>query len=118
MASSYLDLQPLYGRSKEDTRKIRTFNRGLIHGDFFADVRMTSQLPGVAALLVLFSRNHNFIARVLFDLNEDDRFSTARFTPAEIDERLFQTARLINCGCYINLILHDYIRMIFGLQYL
>lgn len=47
LASSYLDLQPLYGRSKEEMNKIRTFKQGEIRPDFFSDIRISFQLPGL-----------------------------------------------------------------------
>lgn len=55
---------------------------------------------GVGALLVVFSRNHNFIARKLLELNENGRFTVGPglMTEAEQDEALFQTARLVNGG--------------------
>jgi len=114
-ASSYLDLQVLYGRTKEEVDAIRTFKNGLIHPDFFANWRLSLQLPGIAVLVVLFSRNHNYIAHKLAQLNEDGRFTPENYSEAYLDEKLFQTARLINCGCYINVIIHDYLRSILGL---
>lgn len=114
-ASSYLDLQPLYGRSEAELKKVRSYKDGKLWDDYFADVRISGQLPGVAVLLILFSRNHNFIAEQILELNENNRFSRRKYTEEEIDERVFQTARLINLGCYMNLIVHDYIRTILGL---
>ena len=58
---------------------------------------------GVGALLVVFSRNHNFIAKKLLEINENDRFTLGPglMTEAEQDEALFQTARLVNGGWYV-----------------
>jgi hypothetical protein len=114
-ASSYVDLQPLYGLNEEDQRKIRTFKDGKIHPDFFTDTRIAFQLPAVGALLVLFSRNHNFIAEKLKQVNEDDKFSPTKYMPDYLDEKLFQTARLINGCCLVNLVVSDYVRTILGL---
>lgn len=72
----------------------------------------------MAILLVLFSRNHNWIAKALLRLNEKDKFNADKYSPEYLDEKVFQTARLINCGCYMNIITHDYIHNILGLSYL
>jgi hypothetical protein len=60
----------------------------------------TNPSSGVGALLVVFSRNHNFIAQKLLEINENGRFTVGsdNLTSAEQDEQLFQTARLINGG--------------------
>jgi hypothetical protein len=54
----------------------------------------------VGALLILFNRNHNYIARQLLDINENSRFTYGQgellATEEEQDEELFQTARLVN----------------------
>jgi hypothetical protein len=59
-------------------------------------------LLGVAALLVIFSRNHNYVAEKLLAINENGRFSFGPGKPLateqDLDEELFQTARLINTG--------------------
>ncbi|RHZ71228.1 hypothetical protein Glove_261g78 [Diversispora epigaea] len=108
--SSYLDLTPLYGNSKISAMQqpIRTFQDGLLKPDTFADSRILLQPPGVGAMLILFSRNHNYIAGELLKKNPD-RFSNS-------DEDLFQTARLINCGYYLKIVIHNYIRTILGLD--
>jgi linoleate 10R-lipoxygenase len=59
-SSSYLDLSPLYGNSKEAVNSVRKFDgTGKIHNDVFADSRLIYMPPAVCALLVIFSRNHN-----------------------------------------------------------
>ncbi|KAK9711996.1 hypothetical protein K7432_007431 [Basidiobolus ranarum] len=113
-ATSYADLSVLYGDSKADQWLIRTGKKGLIKPDSFADKRVTFLIPGVAALLIVFSRNHNFIAQKLLEFNQDNRFNASRGEEAQ-DELLFQTARLVNGACYANLILHNYVRCILGL---
>ena len=59
---------------------------------------------GVGAMVVLFSRNHNYIATQLLEKNEGGRFSygpgKALATEKDQDEELFQTARLINNAWY------------------
>jgi linoleate 8R-lipoxygenase/9,12-octadecadienoate 8-hydroperoxide 8R-isomerase len=120
LSSSYLDLTPLYGSNDKQLNSIRTFKSGLLKPDTFADSRILLQPPGVSALLILFSRNHNYIAQTLLEKNELGRFSVKNPNDPEQlkkqDEDLFQTARLINCGFYINIILHNYLRTILGLD--
>ncbi len=119
--SSYLDLAPLYGSSIEDQNKIRTFKDGLLKPDTFSENRVLGFPPGVAAVLVCFNRYHNYVAMQLKTINEGGRF----YVPASLDdtkairtldEDLFQTARLVTCGLYINCILIDYVRTILNLN--
>ncbi|KAI8982647.1 heme peroxidase [Pilobolus umbonatus] len=118
MTTSYVDLSPLYGFDREGQESIREMRLGLIKPDQWVDKRLVIQPSGVASLLVMFSRNHNFIAKKLLEINENGRFSLGpgqRFkTSIEQDEELFQTARLINTGCYANIVIHEYLRTILG----
>ncbi|KAI7908310.1 heme peroxidase [Cokeromyces recurvatus] len=118
LTTSYLDLSSLYGYSRADQESIRQMNQGLLKPDQWFDKRLVIQPAGVAALMVVFSRNHNYIAKKLLEINENKRFSYGPGqllkTKEEQDEVLFQTARLINNGCYLNIIIHDYIRTIIG----
>ncbi|CAG8688651.1 14198_t:CDS:2, partial [Racocetra persica] len=103
--SSYLDLAPLYGSNHKQQNSVRTFKNGQLKPDTFADSRILLQPPGVGSMLILFSRNHNYIAEQLKQQNK-----------LRLDEDLFQTARLINCGYYMKIILHNYLRTILGLD--
>ncbi|KAL8897030.1 MAG: hypothetical protein Q9207_007419, partial [Kuettlingeria erythrocarpa] len=115
--SSYLDLSPLYGRNQEVQDTVRTFEDGKLKPDTFAEERLLGQPPGVCVMLVMYSRFHNYAAENIAAINEDGRFTK----PAEGDPNydakmkkrdndLFQTARLITNGMYVNISLHDYIR--------
>lgn len=112
--TSYLDLSPLYGTTKQLQDSVRTGKNGLLKPDQFADIRFWLQPAGITALIVLFNRNHNYLADNLLRLNENTRFST--LNEKERDEALFQTARLINERTYVNIILHDYLRVILGIN--
>ncbi|KAF8677681.1 heme peroxidase [Rhizoctonia solani] len=195
--SSYLDLSPLYGHSFEAQNKVRRNDgTGRLHEDVFAENRLLLMPPAVSALLVMFCRNHNYIATKLLQINENRTFkdpeklkdlpvvnpektgtwggpsesgspqdqgnnagggkhgkdwtdvsmtdsilsqgataSTAYTTPAasrflgldnqasrkprtpleEQDHVIFNTARLINCGFFMHIIISDYIGAILGL---
>ncbi|CAI2176174.1 903_t:CDS:2 [Funneliformis geosporum] len=119
-SSSYLDLSPLYGRNLDEQMRVRQGRLGLLKPDTFSDLRIILQPPGVCCLLVLFSRNHNYIAKRLLQINENGRFSVKDPNdPEELkiqDENLFQTARLVNGGLYLHTILHDYLHTILGLN--
>ncbi|KAK8107197.1 linoleate diol synthase [Apiospora kogelbergensis] len=123
--SSYLDLSPLYGCNQEEQNEIRTFKDGLIKPDSFSDKRILGFPPGVSCLVIMFNRFHNHVATNLALINENGRFSK----PSESlqgdkkeaarlkrDNDLFQTARLITCGLYFNVILRDYVRTILNLS--
>lgn len=120
--SSYLDLAPLYGSSLKDQLEIRTMKEGKIKPDTFHEKRLLGQPAGVNVILVLYSRFHNYVADILLKINENGRFTLA--TPpnatdvdkakaiAKQDHDLFNVARLITGGLYINISLHDYLRAI------
>ncbi|PHH80855.1 hypothetical protein CDD80_6414 [Ophiocordyceps camponoti-rufipedis] len=122
MTSSYLDLAPLYGSSLADQLEIRTMKLGKLKPDTFHEKRLLGQPAGVSVLLVLYSRFHNYVCDVLLQINENGRFglacspeSSAReraVALAKQDHDLFNTARLIVGGLYINISIHDYLRAI------
>jgi hypothetical protein len=81
----------------------------------------------VSALLICFNRFHNHIAEQLALINEGGRFDVPSTTTepskesresllANRDNNLFQTARLVTSGLYVQIILNDYIRTILNLQ--
>jgi Animal haem peroxidase len=124
--SSYLDLSPLYGNSDDldsdgCVGKVRTYQDGKLKPDTINESRVYGLPPGVAVLLICFNRFHNYVASQLKEINEGNRFSPRPHQSKEeaekrVDEDLFQTARLITCGLYVNIILHDYVRTILNLQ--
>ena len=83
--------------------KVRTGKRGTLYPDTFHEKRLIEQPPGVNVMLVMYSRFHNYVADVLFKINEKNRFPPppagldATQTEAwekKLDEDIFQTARL------------------------
>ncbi|KIV87049.1 hypothetical protein PV11_02620 [Exophiala sideris] len=119
--SSYLDLAPLYGSSDNDQKKIRTFKDGLLKPDTFSENRILGFPPGVCALVICFNRFHNYVAMQLKEINEGGRFQIPKDENdtkaiAKLDNDLFQTARLVTCGLYVNIILNDYVRTILNLN--
>ncbi|KAF5138262.1 Psi-producing oxygenase A [Metarhizium anisopliae] len=120
--SSYLDLAPLYGSSLKDQLEIRTMKEGKLKPDTFHEKRLLGQPAGVNVMLVLYSRFHNYVADILLKINENGRFTLAcppNASPedkaravAKQDHDIFNTARLIVGGLYVNISLHDYLRAI------
>lgn len=124
-SSSYLDLSPLYGSTKEALDSVRTFQDGMLKADTFADRRLAGNPPGVCIILVMFNRFHNYIAGNLAAINEGNKYAkpppnlseeAAAAAWKKYDEDLFQTARLITSGLYINITLIDYVRNIINLN--
>ncbi|KAG9119113.1 hypothetical protein FRC07_006027 [Ceratobasidium sp. 392] len=188
--SSYLDLSPLYGHDLEAQMKVRRNDgTGRLYEDVFAENRLLFLPPAASALLVMFSRNHNYIVQKLYQINErgtfkdpeelkkmsppspksdnihinghgharydssstnateqsmvgsmfsvrsdgtaitsptgstflgtgknDVNYSEKKRSPLEEqDHILFNTARLINCGFFMNIIVSDYLGAILGL---
>ncbi|VBB80807.1 Putative linoleate diol synthase with cytochrome P450 domain [Podospora comata] len=123
--SSYLDLSPLYGSNQDMQDTIRTFKDGKIKPDCFADKRLLGMPPGVGVFLIMFNRVHNHVAENLARINEDGRFSPPNpnlegekkeAAWKKYDNDLFQHARLITSGLYINITLLDYVRNIVNLN--
>ncbi|KAM7205146.1 hem peroxidase [Naviculisporaceae sp. PSN 640] len=123
--SSYLDLSPLYGSNQPMQDTIRTFKDGKLKPDAFADKRLLGMPPGVGVLLIMFNRFHNYTCEKLAAINEDGKFTKpaanlegdkAEAAWKKYDEDLFQTARLITSGLYINITLLDYVRNIVNLN--
>ncbi|KAK7949013.1 fatty acid oxygenase [Apiospora aurea] len=123
--SSYLDLSPLYGRNQEEQNTMRTFKNGLIKPDTFAEKRILGFPPGVSCLVIMFNRFHNYVATNLAMINENGRFNVPADSLQEDkkkaahlkrDNDLFQTARLVTCGLYFNIVLRDYVRTILNLN--
>ncbi|PIL31281.1 cytochrome P450 [Ganoderma sinense ZZ0214-1] len=119
--SSYLDLSILYGtnQKEQDTVRDKAQGRGLLYPDAFAEDRLIFVPPASSALLVLFSRNHNYIAEMLLKLNERGNWSDPPPADADMrarqDEEIFQTARLVNCGHFMATIFGDYVAGFLGL---
>ena len=125
--SSYLDLSPLYGKDAEAQSAVRTFKDGLLKRDTFAEHRLLNQPPGVCIYLIMYNRFHNYVAQQLKEINENGKFGRPDFygkldkddqakVEQKIDEDLFQTARLITCGLYIQIAIHDYLRVLMGIH--
>ena len=104
--SSYLDLAPLYGSNQKEQNRVRLGRDGLLKPDTFHEDRLLGQPPGVNVLLVLYNRFHNYVATMLKEINEDERFTLHKDdeeSRAKLDNDLFQTARLVVGGLYINI---------------
>jgi hypothetical protein len=72
--SSYIDLSTLYGNTKEEQKRVRTYQNGTIFPDSVASERIMIMPPGVIAVLLMFSRKHNHIAESLLSVNEDGKY--------------------------------------------
>ena len=53
---------------------MRTHHNGLIFPDSIASERIMMMPPGVVAVLLMFSRNHNSIAKNLLVINESRKY--------------------------------------------
>lgn len=73
--------------------------RGLIYPDTFADEGLGFLPPAVGALIVVFNRNHNYIAGQILKLNEKKKWLPYPISDAakamEQDDEIFETARHI-----------------------
>lgn len=72
--SGYVDLSTLYGNTEVEQKEVRTYEDGLIFPDSIASDRIMMMPPGVVAVLIMFSRNHNQIAESLFSVNEEGKY--------------------------------------------
>ncbi|KAJ5504378.1 hypothetical protein N7463_007252 [Penicillium fimorum] len=120
LTSSYLDLSPLYGNNQKEQDTVRTFKDGKLKPDCFSTKRVLGFPPGVGVLLIMFNRFHNSAVTQLAAINEGGRFTKPDESNAQAyttwDNDLFQTARLVTCGLYVNIILKDYVRTILNIN--
>ncbi|KAJ7327590.1 heme peroxidase [Mycena albidolilacea] len=118
--SSYLDLSPVYGinQATQDLVRDKSQGRGLLYPDTFSEEHLTFLPPAASALLVILSRNHNYIAQMLLRINErgtwNDPPPTDATALAKQDEEIFQIARLVNCCHFRSLIVGDYVAGFLG----
>ncbi|GAA5940886.1 hypothetical protein JCM1841_000416 [Sporobolomyces salmonicolor] len=119
-ASSYLDLSPVYGNNEKDQQTVRIFEQGRIYPDVVASQRLFLMPPGTVALLIVFSRNHNWIVDKLLEINQNGQFQPVESLDdagkKKQDEDLFQVARLVNCGWFLQVVFQDYIRVILNVN--
>jgi len=107
--SGYLDLQVLYGFNQEMADSARAFKNG--HLKKVAETRFehidgkTVKLPETKAIVTMLMREHNYVCDQL-KLRYPYQFTT--------DEELYQQARLIMGGVFINVILRQYGDQMFG----
>ncbi|KAJ7083708.1 heme peroxidase [Mycena belliarum] len=121
LASSYLDLSVLYGSSQKEVDSVRSKDgRGRLYEDVFADSRLLFMPPSTGALLVVLNRNHNYTAQKILEINEHGTYKTVFKDEDEAkkmaqDDEIFNRARLVNCGYFMQIILGDYVGAILGL---
>ena len=123
--SSYLDLAPLYGSNQDEQNAMRTHQDGKLKPDCFSEPRLLTFPAGVGGILIMFNRFHNYAVDQLAKINQGGQFTKpkgdikdekTKLAWKKYDENLFQTARLITCGLYVNIILIDYVRTILNLN--
>jgi hypothetical protein len=123
--SSYLDLSTLYGDTQADQDQIRSFRDGKLKPDCFMEQRVLGMPPACGVILIMFNRFHNHVVENLAAINENHRFDTPPQGLSKEatddawkkrDYQLFNTARLITCGLYMNITLLDYLRTIVNLN--
>ncbi|KAH9842416.1 heme peroxidase [Rhodofomes roseus] len=119
-ASSYVDLSPLYGSSQAEVDSVRRKDgTGRLWEDVFADKRLLFMTPATCALLVLFCRNHNYVAGRIYTENEFRTFREPVMLNdkerAMQDDEIFHRARLVNSAFFAQIVLGDYVGGILGL---
>ncbi|KAH8658303.1 linoleate diol synthase [Xylariales sp. PMI_506] len=114
--SSYVDLSTVYGNTETEQKRVRTYVNGRIYPDALASERIIMMPPGVVALLIMFSRNHNIIAESLLSINEGGWYQPweglTEDQKKKQDEDIFQTTRNINVGYFATVVLKDYVASI------
>lgn len=110
--TSFLDMEFIYGRDKESSDKIRTFEAGQLDlvdtgsGLLPRDPTLRAEFditPGAYALIVVFMRFHNYVAKYTMEENPD-------FT----EEEVFQSSRNYVIGTYQKIIAINYVSGLLG----
>ena len=132
VATSFLDLSTVYGSSRSDSIRLRTYQGGYLKSQrnkcgrdilpvtstpwqdqcsapyrnmlcFDAGDPRVNQHPGLMVLHTLFMRLHNYHAKNLHQTN-----------PRWDDDRLFHEARKITIAQYQHIVYHEYLPIVFG----
>ncbi|KAG6830533.1 hypothetical protein H0H92_000205 [Tricholoma furcatifolium] len=126
--SPYLDLSPLYGVNEAESELVRAKDgRGMLSPDCFFDDRVMFHSPAVAVLLILWNRNHNYIARHLLLNNEGKKWvdpsehesPDGTISPALLaqDNEIFRIAKDINCVQMKNVVVEDFLKILAGVPH-
>ncbi|KAF8885157.1 heme peroxidase [Infundibulicybe gibba] len=124
--SFFLDLSPLYGTNKgeEDGVRLRD-GTGKLRPDEYSEQR--SLTPSAAVLLIMFNRNHNWIADQLLARNDkwvktptyqDDKVHRSlppHSAPPYQDDEIYKIARSINCAQFKNIIAGEFLTGLLGM---
>ncbi|KDQ11187.1 hypothetical protein BOTBODRAFT_35487 [Botryobasidium botryosum FD-172 SS1] len=125
-APGFLDLSVLYGVDEDEIEEIRALDDELGRGLMLPDATSVDEermvfLPRAAwVILILFNRNHNYIARRLLEENEHGKW----LDPAKLDgdqdlreqdDEIFELARRINCGLFRNIVVNDFLKSLMGM---
>lgn len=115
LLSSYIDLDVVYGNSKEGSNLLRSMKDGLLNetpdklltkneqGFFVSGDGRVNENPALTSLHTLFNREHNSIA---------NEVKTAY--PTWNDERIFQTARKVNIAQFQAIVYYGFIPAVTG----
>ncbi|KAG6834140.1 hypothetical protein H0H93_011600, partial [Arthromyces matolae] len=102
----------------QDKVRNKASGRGLLFPDTFSEDRLMFLPPATSVILVLFSRNHNYVAERILKINENKRWRDPPPSNPEAlalqDEEIFQTAKLINCGHFRSAVMGDYVAGFLG----
>ncbi|KAF8326158.1 heme peroxidase, partial [Amanita rubescens] len=118
-ASPYFDLSPLYGTNKTETDTIRLRDgTGMLWPDSFTEERLAMLPDSVPALLVLWNRYHNYVAKQLFSRNEKNWENPAILSLEDClaqDDQIFGIARSITCIHFMNVVQEDFVKGLIGM---
>lgn len=110
-ASSFLDLQSLYGADTHFALRARALVGGMLRTDVDASVERTVRLPVVAALVDLFRREHNAVALELA-AREPRRFGAEAGRRGE--EACYQAARQVTTAIFAQIVVADFLPAVAG----
>ncbi|KAF8687851.1 hypothetical protein AX14_003638 [Amanita brunnescens Koide BX004] len=118
--SPYFDLSPLYGENDTETNSIRKKDGcGMLWPDCFVEERLDMLPDSVPALLVLWNRYHNYVAKQLLSFNEDDEWKDpdelTREESFTQDNEIFRKARSITCIHFVNVVREDFLKGLVGM---
>jgi len=127
LLTHWLDLNPVYGNTVEESKNLRKLRYGLLKSSairaqeylpfkgngqctektaapcFFSGDERAEQNSWLTAMQVIFLRTHNRFARILYKYNQNWD-----------DDRIFEEARRINIAVYQNIVYNEYVPLLIG----